>query len=63
MKPMVRKFNSHAEADEADWIWRRGLSPQQRLDILLDLLAAQRGTDEAANRFERVYRIVKRGRR
>ncbi len=60
---MVRKFNSHAAADEADRMWRRRLTPPQRLDILLDLLAAQRGTDEAANRFARVYRIVKRGRR
>ena len=58
MEKMVRVFNSHDEADEADDEYYRKLTPQQRLDIFLEILWRGREHDEAAERLERVYRIV-----
>lgn len=60
MESVVRKFKSHAEAAAADREYYHSLTPQQRLDILLDIIASQRGTDEASQRLACVYRIVKR---
>jgi hypothetical protein len=53
-------FRSFAEADEAEAEYYASLSPRERVDLLLDMI--QRYTEssgEAANRLERVYRIVK----
>jgi hypothetical protein len=55
---VIRVFNSHAEADAADRAYYRSLTPQQRLDILLEMLAWGRTGDATGERLERVYRIV-----
>ncbi len=61
MDKVVRKFGSFAEAEKADREYYRSLTGQQRLDILLELIASVQDTeDEAAKGFERVYRIIKR---
>jgi hypothetical protein len=53
-----RKFKSHADSQRADAEYYRSLSPQQRIEILLELIA--RGTpDETEPRFARVYRVTK----
>ena len=59
MDKVVRVFDSHQAADDADDEYFRGLTPQQRLDIFLEVLWRGRNHDEAAERLERVYRIVK----
>jgi hypothetical protein len=60
MERRVAKFSSHQEAEQADLEYYRSLTPQQRLDILLELIEASRKEGDAASeRFERVYRIVK----
>ena len=60
MDRTVAKFSSYQQADEATQEYYRSLSPQQRLDILLEMLESSRKEgDAAAERFERVYRIVK----
>lgn len=58
MEKVVRVFRSHQEADEADREYFRNLTPQQRLDIFLEVLWRGRNGDEAAERLERVYRVV-----
>ena len=58
MEKVVRIFGSHQEADAADEHYFQNLTPQQRLNIFLDLLWRGRDHDEAAERLERVYRIV-----
>ena len=58
MEKVVRIFRSHQEADEADREYFRSLTPQQRLDIFLEVLWRGRNSDEAGERLERVYRIV-----
>ena len=59
MEKVVRIFRSFEEADEADQEYFERLTPQQRLDIFLELLWRGRSGDEADERLERVYRIVK----
>ena len=59
MEKVVRIFRSFEEADEADREYFERLTPQQRLDIFLELLWRGRSGDEADERLERVYRIVK----
>ena len=60
MERTVVKFSSHQEAERATREYYRSLTPQQRLDILLELIeASRREGDAASERFERVYRIVK----
>ncbi len=60
----VQRFGSFAESDRATRRYYASLTPEQRLDILLDLIAVQRGDeDEAAQRLQRVYRIAKLGER
>ncbi len=60
MEDVIRQFSSHTGADAADRRYDKSLSPQQRLDILLELVETQRSHDEASQRLARVYRIVKR---
>ena len=50
---------SHREADEADEAYYRGLSPEERLEILLALTNPETDDHVPQPRFERVYRIVK----
>lgn len=55
----LQTFSSFEEADAADRCHYASLTPQQRLDILLELTARYRESfGEAAQRFERVYRVV-----
>ena len=60
MERTVEKFSSHKEEERATLEYYRSLTPEQRLDILLELIEASRKEGDAASeRFERVYRIVK----
>lgn len=59
MEKVVRIFRSHEEADLADDEYFRKLTPQQRLDIMLELVWRGRRHDEAGERLERVFRITK----
>ena len=64
MDRVVAKFSSFQEAERADREYYRSLTPQQRLDLLLELNEAFRKEGDAASeRLERVYRIVKLSRR
>ena len=55
---VVRKFDSHQEADAADRAYYRSLTPQQRLEILFELVRRYREEHGCSERLERVYRIV-----
>jgi sugar-specific transcriptional regulator TrmB len=60
MQRVVRKLQGFAESDEADRAYYRSLSPQERLNILLQLIAHyQDSLDETAKRFKRVCRVTK----
>jgi hypothetical protein len=48
-------FKSFAEADEADFAWYRSLSGNEKLKMMLEIMAP---AYEAAPGFERVYRVV-----
>jgi hypothetical protein len=64
MGKTVRRFGSHREADAADRVYYQRLTAAQRLDILLDLITSHRdSSDETAEGFARVYRIVELRRR
>jgi len=59
MQGEVRIFSSFREAEEADTAFYASLSPQERLDLLLDLIARHRESiGETTERFERVYRVT-----
>ena len=59
MEGEVRIFSSFREAEEADTAFYASLSPQERLDLLLDLIARHRESiGETTERFERVYRVT-----
>jgi hypothetical protein len=58
MEKEARVFHSFAEAAKADDAYYRSLSPEQRLEILFDLVKSQQ-TDETEQRLERVCRIIK----
>jgi hypothetical protein len=60
MERTVAKFSSFREAEQAEREYYRSLTPQQRLDIVFELIESSRKEGDAASeRFERVYRIVK----
>jgi hypothetical protein len=59
MDKAVRKFSSHEEAAAADRNYYQSLTGQERIGILLEIIASQRGTDEASQRLVPVYRIRK----
>lgn len=65
MERAVRKFTTHAEADEADRHYYQSLTSQERMEIMLELVRRyQEGFgDESARRLKRVYRVVKLGER
>lgn len=55
---MARIFHSFAEADKADFEYYQSLTPEQRLDILGELIA--RAHPKAFEQgIERVYRVIK----
>jgi len=57
MEKIVRKFRSHAEADAAEVEQDMRLTPEQRIQILLDL-QHWNNPHAATQRFERIYRIT-----
>ncbi len=57
MEIVARKFKSFREAEEADLNYYRSLTPQQRLDLLLEMIKAN--TPENAKGVEKVCKIVK----
>jgi hypothetical protein len=58
MDTTIRRFDSLTEADEAELDYYAGLTPEERLTILFELIAAyQDGSGEDSAGFERVYRI------
>jgi uncharacterized protein YdeI (YjbR/CyaY-like superfamily) len=58
MEKVVRVFHSFAEAEKADDEYYRSLTPQQRLQILLELVKSK-SADEPEQRLERVCRVIK----
>ena len=55
----VQVFHSFEDAERAEDEYYACLTPEERLDILLDLIAAyQESLGEAATRFERVCRVT-----
>ena len=60
MERVAQVFRSHEEADRATREYYRSLTPAQRLDILLELIARARADNHDAEQgLARVYRIVK----
>ena len=59
MDRTIRRFSSFREADSAEDEYYASLTPQERLDILLDLIEMT-GSDrnETSEGLERVYRVV-----
>ena len=59
MERIIRVFDTHDEADQADRDFYASLSPQERVDMLLEMVARYRESfGEAGERFERVYRVI-----
>jgi len=59
MEPVVAKFRTFREAEEATREYCRRLTPAERLEILFQLRAmALKEGDGASERLARVYRIV-----
>jgi hypothetical protein len=64
MEPVVRKFRTFREAEEATRDFYRRLTAAERLEILFQLRAmGQKEGDAVSGRLARVYRIaqLKRG--
>jgi hypothetical protein len=52
-------FTSFAAADRADDEYYASLAPDERVEILLEMIAAHRESEgEASTRLERVYRVT-----
>jgi hypothetical protein len=59
MNRVAQVFSSFDAADQADDEYYASLTPEERLEILLELIERYRSSlGEAAERFERVYRVV-----
>lgn len=58
MEKVARIFGSFAEADKADFEYYQSLTPEQRLDILGELIASA-NPEGTHQRIERVCRIIK----
>lgn len=59
MEREIRIFHTFADAERADDDYYASLSPQERVDLLLELIAQyQESLGEAASRLERVCRVV-----
>jgi hypothetical protein len=59
MEKVVHKFSSHEASDAADRAYYRSLTPEQRLDILLTLIARGKAPNDVGQKLARVYRIIK----
>jgi len=59
MRKTVNKFDNHADADRANRRYYLGLTPEERLDILLELIARyQEDHPDGTKGFQRVCRIL-----
>jgi len=58
VEKVARKFRSFAEADKADREFYQSLLPEQRLEMLCELIATSY-PDEIKQRLERVCRVIK----
>ncbi len=59
MERVLRTFNQFGDAEEADWQYYSSLSPQERLDIMLEIIAQKlESSGEATKGLERVYRVI-----
>ena len=59
MENNIRVFRSFADAEEEDRRYYASLTPQQRVDLLLQIVMRNQVTDsDATTRFERVHRVV-----
>jgi hypothetical protein len=64
MERTLRVFESVKEAEHADAAYYASLSPQERVDLLLELNRRYReSTGETSERLERVYRVAELARR
>ena len=55
----VNRFQSFEEADKADAAYYRSLTPNERVDILLELVKQMQPRNEAEQRLKRVHRTIK----
>jgi hypothetical protein len=56
----LQVFTRFAEAEEAETNYYASLTPQQRLDLQLEIIARHReALGQTDQRLERVYRVVK----
>lgn len=60
MEKTLKIFKSFSDVEKEGKEYYRALSPQQRIEILLTLIAPHQRANEATEGFKRVYRIVKR---
>ena len=58
MEKVARKFRSFADAGKADREFYQSLLPEQRLEMLCDLIASAY-PNEIKQRLERVCRVIK----
>ena len=59
MAKKARVFSSFADADEAELQYYADLTPDERVEILLEIIRRHRESlGEPAQRFERVYRVT-----
>ena len=58
VEKVARKFRSFAEAGKADREFYQSLLPEQRLEMLCDLIASAY-PNEIKQRLERVCRVIK----
>ena len=58
VEKVARIFSSFAEADKADFEYYQSLTPEQRFDILGELIALAQ-PNEDKQRLKRVCRIIK----
>lgn len=60
MVPVLKRYTSFEAAAKADREYYASLTPEQRMQILFELIAMERGKlDDASEGMARVYRIVK----
>ena len=59
MERVAKVFGSHEEADQATRAYYRNLTPAERLNILLEIIARAHPTDHDSQQgLARVYRIT-----
>ncbi len=60
MQRVVRVFSSFGEAEASDREFYRSLTPQERVEIQLELIRRYREAHGIGERLERVARVVRR---